>query len=125
MLFRSIDAVLDLIETDEFEELRRRLHQRIRQATSGLDQLELSYRGGVGPIISILVGELERTLKAGYRLFEKGYYVQSVGYPAVPINGGVLRVQINANHTPEAIDGLLRAVAEVRDELTFAKAKSK
>lgn len=121
----AIDAVLDLIETDEFEELRRRLHQRIRQATSGLDQLELSYRGGVGPIISILVGELERTLKAGYRLFEKGYYVQSVGYPAVPINGGVLRVQINANHTPEAIDGLLRAVAEVRDELTFAKAKSK
>ncbi|MFN0020174.1 MAG: aminotransferase class I/II-fold pyridoxal phosphate-dependent enzyme [Pirellulaceae bacterium] len=118
----AIDAVLDLIETDEFEEIRRRLHQRIRQMTDGLDQLDLSYRGGVGPIISILVGEIEQTLKTGVRLFEKGYYVQSVTYPAVPINGGILRVQINANHTPEAIDGLLRAIGEVRDELTFAKA---
>lgn len=120
----AVGAVLDLIETDEFDRLFDRLHQRIGQLTSGLQRLGLSYHGGVGPIVSVLVGEIERTLAAGYRLFEKGYYVQSVGHPAVPINGGVLRVQVNANHTPEAIEGLLAAIAEVADEITFPKAPS-
>ena len=117
-------AVLDLVETDEFDRLLDRLHQRIRQLTSGLQQLNLPYHGGVGPIVSVLVGEVERTLAAGYRLFEKGYYVQSVGHPAVPINGGVLRVQVNANHTAETIAGLLAAMAEVADELNIAKTPS-
>ena len=55
----------------------------------------------------------QHSLEAGRLLFERGYYVQSVTYPAVPLNGGLLRVQVNANHTWEAIEGLLQAVGEV------------
>jgi 7-keto-8-aminopelargonate synthetase-like enzyme len=48
--------------------------------------------------------------------------VQSVHYPAVGFNQGVLRVQINANHTVEAIDGLLNALADLRREIRFPEA---
>ena len=55
--------------------------------------------GGKTPIISILVGDEEDTFKAGHVLFEHGYYVQSVTFPAVPYHAGVLRIQVNANHS--------------------------
>ena len=32
----------------------------------------------------------------------------------MPVNGSVLRIQVNANHPLEAIDGLLAAMAELR-----------
>jgi 7-keto-8-aminopelargonate synthetase-like enzyme len=57
------------------------------------------------------VGDEEATIRAGHYLFEQGYYVQSVTFPAVPYHAGVLRVQVNSNHLPESIDGLLEAFA--------------
>ena len=37
--------------------------------------------------------------------------LSAVTFPAVPYHAGVLRVQVNANHLPESIDGLLEAFA--------------
>ena len=51
------------------------------------------------PIVSVLVGEEEATLRAGRFLFDRGFYVQSVVFPAVPHGAGVLRMQVNANHS--------------------------
>ena len=70
--------------------------------------------GGETPIVSVLVGDEADTLHAGSVLFQKGYYVQSVTFPAVPYHAGVLRIQVNANHLPESIDGLLDALAELQ-----------
>src|SRR5438445_8547000 len=70
--------------------------------------------GGLVPIVSVLVGPEEATLQAGRFLFERGYYVQSVIFPAVPHGAGVLRIQVNANHDPAAVDGLLGALAELK-----------
>ena len=47
-------------------------------------------------------------------MFEKGFYVQSVTFPAVPYHAGVLRIQINANHQPVAIAGLLASLAALQ-----------
>ena len=66
--------------------------------------------GGLPPIVSVLVGDEAETLAAGRFLFERGYYVQSVIFPAVPYHAGVFRIQANANHAPESIDGLLDAL---------------
>ena len=60
------------------------------------------------------VGDEEDTLSAGNFLFERGYYVQSVTFPAVPYHAGVLRIQVNANHMRDAIDGLLQNLAELK-----------
>ena len=67
--------------------------------------------GGATPIVSVLIGDEADTLNAGKFLFDQGYYVQSVLFPAVPYHCGVLRVQCNANHEDASIDGLIDAFA--------------
>ena len=115
-----MDEVLNIIELPEYEVRLQELHGRIRRFTDGLDDAGIQYRGGLGPIVSIVVGDIEKTLAAGRRFFELGYFVPSVTYPAVPLNGGLLRCQINANHSLDAIDGFLDAVRQVSEELSFA-----
>ena len=64
-------------------------------------------------IASVVIGNEMATLRTGKALFVRGYYAQSVVFPAVPHRSGLIRVQINANHRPEAIDGLAAALAEL------------
>jgi 7-keto-8-aminopelargonate synthetase-like enzyme len=107
----AIGTVLDILRSDEYDALRTRLDAHIQRLGDGLAGLGLTVIGGSTPIVSILIGDEADTLNAGKFLFDRGYYVQSVLFPAVPFHGGVLRVQCNANHDEEAIDGLLDAFA--------------
>ena len=91
-----------------------RLRSNLVRLTDGLSALGLVVLGGETPIISVLTGDEDITLQAGRFLFEQGFYVQSVTFPAVPYHAGVLRIQVNANHLPTAIDGLVRAMAALR-----------
>lgn len=110
----AVCTVCDILMSPEYAELSRRLRRNMVRLTMGAAGLNLTVLGGQTPIISILVGDEEETLKAGYFLFEQGYYVQSVTFPAVPYHAGVLRIQVNANHQPEAIDGLIKALAALK-----------
>ena len=67
----------------------------------------------------MLVGDEGDTLAAGRHLFDRGYYVQSVVFPAVPYHAGVLRIQANANHTHGQVDGLLDALASLARVVAF------
>jgi 7-keto-8-aminopelargonate synthetase-like enzyme len=107
----AICTVCDILTSSEYDLLIGRLQKNIKRLTTGATWLGLTVLGGQTPIISILVGDEEATIKAGHYLFEQGYYVQSVTFPAVPYHAGVLRVQVNSNHKTESIDGLLEAFA--------------
>lgn len=110
----AICTVCDILLSDEYDMLSRRLKQNVWQLTTGLRRMGLVVLGGQTPIISVLVGDEEHTLNAGNFLFEQGFYVQSVTFPAVPYHAGVLRIQVNANHRPESIDALIEAVNRLR-----------
>jgi 7-keto-8-aminopelargonate synthetase-like enzyme len=110
----AVCEVLDIVASDEYADLRARLDGNVRRLAEGATRLGLAVMGGLVPIVSVLVGEEEATLKAGKFLFERGYYVQSVVFPAVPHGAGVLRMQVNANHAPGQIDGLLDALAALK-----------
>lgn len=110
----GVCAVCDILTSPEGDLLVGRLRSLIERLTVGLEDLGLRVLGGEAPIVSVLVGDIEKTLKAGKWLFDRGYYVQSATYPAVAINEGLLRIQVNANHTEEAIDGLLNALSDMR-----------
>jgi 7-keto-8-aminopelargonate synthetase-like enzyme len=110
----AVCAAIDVINSPEYDQLRAALDSNVRRLVSGCMALGLAVLGGLVPIVSILVGPEDATLQAGQVLFQAGYYVQSVVFPAVPHGAGVLRIQVNANHPPEAIDGLLTALAELR-----------
>ena len=113
----AISTVCDILMSSEYPLLLGRLQANVRRLAAGLTRLGLEVLGGQTPILSVLVGDEADTLSAGNFLFEHGYYVQSVTFPAVPYHAGVLRIQVNANHLPESIDGLLRAMAKLRDTI--------
>ena len=85
-------------------------------STRGLVGLGLAVLGGETPIVSVLVGDEADTLRAGSFLFDRGFYVQSVTFPAVPYHAGVLRIQVNANHPPESINALIDALSALHQK---------
>jgi glycine C-acetyltransferase len=110
----AVCTVCDLLMSDEYDLLIGRLQRNLRHLTTGLTERGLVVLGGETPIVSVLVGDEADTLNAGNFLFEHGFYVQSVTFPAVPYHAGVLRIQVNANHLPESIDALLGAFQALR-----------
>lgn len=120
----AVSAVCDILTSPEYDRILEALHDRIRRLTDGLDAIGVGYHGGGSAIVSVIVGDIEKTFDAGRRLFDRGYYLQSATYPAVPIHGGLLRIQINANHPIEAIDGLLNAIADVSREVKMPRRRT-
>jgi len=116
----AICTVCDILMSSEYDELLTRLRRNQKQLIDGLRKLDLVVQGGEVPIVSVLVGDEEDTLNAGNILFEHGFYVQSVTFPAVPYHAGVLRIQVNSNHTPESIEGLLQAMASLGHQVKLA-----
>jgi 7-keto-8-aminopelargonate synthetase-like enzyme len=112
----AICAVCDIVDSPEFDQLIGRLRSLVRHLTDGLTSIGLSWAGGDAAIISVMVGNIERTLEAGKWLFDRGFYVQSATYPAVPVMNGLLRIQVNANHSVEDVDRLLEALADLKTE---------
>ena len=110
----GIIAVCDIIQSPEYDQLLANLRMLIDRLTNGLRSLSLKVLGGNTSIVSINVGDIEQTFKAGKWLFDRGFYVQSATYPAVPINGGLLRIQVNANHTVKQVDDLLNAIMDLK-----------
>ncbi len=109
----GVCAVLDILMSHEYEWIKARLQANLELLMAGLQELGVIVLGGLTPIVSILVGDEEATLQAGKYLFDRGYYVQSVTFPAVPYHAGVIRIQVNANHESSQIQGLLGALAEL------------
>jgi 7-keto-8-aminopelargonate synthetase-like enzyme len=110
----AVCVVCDILMSAEYDQLIGHLRKNCRHFTEGALALHLAVLGGETPIVSILVGDEGDTLNAGSFLFDRGFYVQSVCFPAVPYHAGVLRVQVNANHTSESINGLLNALADLK-----------
>jgi 7-keto-8-aminopelargonate synthetase-like enzyme len=110
----AILAVMGILNSSEYDRLRAQLDRNVRRVSEGAMRLGLAVLGGATPIVSVLVGDEADTLTAGRYLFDRGYYVQSVTFPAVAYHAGVLRIQVNANHSRAAIDGLLSALADLQ-----------
>ena len=110
----AIIAVCDILESPEGKQLQDDLHARLNQLVSGLKDMKLRVGGGVSPIVSVTIGDIDQTFTAGRWMFDRGFYVQSATYPAVPIQGGLLRIQVNANHSEQSINELLNAFSDLR-----------
>lgn len=117
----AIGTVIDILRSDEYPRLRARLDSAIRRLIGGLTDLGLVVMGAVTPIVSVLIGDEADTLNAGKFLFDRGYYVQSVLFPAVPYHSGVLRIQCNANHEDAEIEGLIEAFVALARQMRLPR----
>ena len=113
----GVCTVVDILSSPEYDSIRARLDDNVNHLIEGAAAMGLAVLGGRVPIVSVLIGSEEDTLQAGRFLFERGYYVQSVIFPAVPHGSGVLRIQVNANHSAEQVEGLLGALSALKDML--------
>ena len=116
----AISTVIDILRSREYGTLRARLDSHIKRLSRGLTDLGMTIMGGATPIVSVFIGDEGDTLQAGKFLFDRGYYVQSVLFPAVPYHCGVLRIQCNANHSEDSIEGLLTAFSDLIEAASFS-----
>ena len=111
-LARCAGLAIDVIDSPEYDGLR----PRSTPTCGGCRRRRPAGPGGPGRSRADRLGAHRRgggDAEAGQFLFDRGFYVQSVVFPAVPHGAGVLRMQVNANHTAEPIDGLLAALGEL------------
>ncbi|WP_442593950.1 glycine C-acetyltransferase [Parapusillimonas sp. JC17] len=100
--------VLQLLQSDEGEALRRRVHENGRQFREAMQALGFNLVPGDHPIIPVMFGDARLAGDMAEALLSEGVYVIGFSYPVVPRGQARIRTQMSAAHTPEQIN---RAVA--------------
>jgi 8-amino-7-oxononanoate synthase len=110
----SVAGVLAALEVMHDEpERRARLWENTRRVAEGIRSLGFNVGAAQTPIIPVMIGDLERTLRVWQALFDDGVFTHPIGPPAVPVTSCRLRVSMSAEHTEEQIDRVLSAFARV------------
>ena len=120
----AVCVVCDILMSAEYEAIVARLRQNVRLLVDGLRAMDFVVLGSESPIVAVLVNDRTRALQAGKWLFDHGFYVQSVTYPAVAVDAAVLRIQVNANHARQAVQELLDAMARMRKIIELPEASA-
>jgi len=108
-----IAAVLGGLEVLEHEPARlSKLRQNIAWASRGLQELGFDVRGS-SAILPLRVPVNMDIRQASLAFHERGIFVNSIEYPAVPVSQQRFRISLMATHTHDDIRRLLTAVQEV------------
>ncbi|MDF1564875.1 MAG: 8-amino-7-oxononanoate synthase [Deltaproteobacteria bacterium] len=95
---------------DEGEARRARLFAAVDHLRAGLSALGLAVGPERTPILPLILGSPERTLRVAGRLLEEGLWVHPIRPPTVPEGSSRLRIALSADHGIEEVDRLLRAL---------------
>jgi 8-amino-7-oxononanoate synthase len=107
-------AGLELI--GDMNQARSRLQENCRRFIAGLKQAGIVHKNHGTPIIPIIVGDAERTLKSALRLRELGIFVTAIRPPTVPEGTSRLRFTISSSLSTEDIDTALDALSKINCE---------
>lgn len=107
-------AAIDIVDRDparrdKLWQNARRLRESIVAAGVAMPPLE-------SPILPVLLGEADRTMKVCERLLDRGVFAQGIRPPTVPQGTSRLRVTLMATHSEEQIERAGRALAETLRE---------
>lgn len=73
------------------------------------------------PITPVILGDVKLARNFSSKLFEKGIFAQSIGYPTVPMGKARIRVMVHAVHSKEELDYAINAFTEIGKELGVLK----
>ncbi|TAD87765.1 MAG: pyridoxal phosphate-dependent aminotransferase family protein [Alphaproteobacteria bacterium] len=109
-------AALDILEAEP--ERIARLHQNVSRVITALRAAGFTVLspGGTG-IVSILVGQEERTFVMAKALLEAGVFVNPFVSPGVPQGQDLIRTSFMATHEPWHLDAVIAAITRVGLEL--------
>ena len=73
------------------------------------------------PITPVMLGDVKLARNFSAKLFEKGIFAQSIGYPTVPIGKARIRVMVHALHSKDELDFAVSTFNEIGKELDVLK----
>ncbi|WP_241603104.1 serine palmitoyltransferase [Rosenbergiella nectarea] len=94
--------------------LREKLWSNAHRLYKGLADLGYKLGERVSPVVPVMIESKEAGLEMWRALVEKGIYVNLVLPPAAPFGMTLLRCSVNAAHSDEQIDAIIRAFAELK-----------
>ncbi len=110
-------AGFDIIEREP--ERIERLHQNVRQLTTGLREIGLDIADRDSGIIGISVPGRTDLRKLALEIHNRNIHIATVEPPVVPLNDQHARVNVSAAHTKEQLDQFLAVMREFRDQLVW------
>ncbi len=110
-------AVLDLLQSDEGAELRRRVRANGERFREAMSSAGFALVPGEHPIIPVMLGDAQIASRMADALLQEGVYVIGFSYPVVPKGRARIRTQMSAAHTPEQIDRAVDAFKRVGKSL--------
>jgi 7-keto-8-aminopelargonate synthetase-like enzyme len=108
----SVVAACNIVRSGEGKERRQRLMNNILYLRKEATRVGLEALGDPSAIVPVRVGAEGLARIASRKLAELGAIANLVEYPAVPQGGARFRVQVMADHRPEEIDALVKAMLE-------------
>lgn len=98
------------LELIKHSDKRKKLAANIAYFKRCCRQLGIDVGNHHTPIIPLIVGNNEKALQLGKKLFEQGFHVGSIRPPSVPHNSARLRITLSAMHQKHMLDALLDAI---------------
>jgi 8-amino-7-oxononanoate synthase len=99
----AVEAAIGVMRDEP--QRQRRVRELGAKVRSGL-----GHQPGDSPIIPVIFGEEDKTLKAAEQLSRQGILAVAVRPPTVPRGTSRLRVTVSCDHTDDDIAGLIRAL---------------
>src|ERR687898_30902 len=89
------------------------LRENINYFIDSLKKLNLAVGEFTSPIIPIMIGDEEVSIKISTRLLKMGVFAQAIRYPTVKRGSAQLRVSITAKHTTEELDFAISCLEKI------------
>jgi len=96
------------------DHLRKRLYENANQLHAGLRNLGYKIAAAPSPVIAVVFGSKDETLEFWENLLRLGVYVNLMIPPATPKGAFLIRCSVSAAHTPEQVNTVIEAFAELR-----------
>jgi glycine C-acetyltransferase len=101
--------VLQLLQSDEGNSLRQRVHANGMQFRTAMAELGFALVPGNHPIIPVMFGDAQAAAAMAEALLHEGIYVIGFSYPVVPKGQARIRTQMSAAHTTEHVAAAVAA----------------
>ena len=110
-------AALTLV--DHEPQRRERLWTNRERFAAGLRAIGISTGTSETPIVPLIIGDPELTLKAGTRLFDEGVYATAIRPPTVTENTSRIRMTLMATHTDADVEAVIAVLGAMKREGFF------
>lgn len=110
-ILAATQTSLDIIQSDEGDQLRVQLVDRIQLFREKAQALQLPVLASESAIQPVIIGSAHRSVEVSSALQHKGFWVQAIRPPTVAEGSARLRCVINAHVSKVHIEALVQAIA--------------